>query len=87
MIDEFERKEWRPTGDRAKKIRRRRWREKQAREYVMGLTLRQKNALMKAIKEHGEMPDDITLELWEDFHKPSGFDRLGDLLEKKLGGV
>ena len=85
MSDEFDRKEWRPGGGRKSRMLRRRIRERKAREHVMGLTLHQRKALLKAITERGEMPTDLTLELWEELHKPSGFDRLGDLLEKKIG--
>lgn len=84
-VEEKDRKGWTPGSSRNKKLRKRRYRERQARKLVMSLTAREWDALKKAIKEREEMPAGLTLEIWEDIKSPGMMDQLGAILEKKLG--
>ena len=75
---------WSPSGNRNRTKVKKRWREKQAREYLKGLTKHQLVAL-KTVLEENEMPEELTLQIWEDIKEPTGLDKLGVLLGEKLG--
>ena len=76
---------WSPSGNKNRVKVKKRWREKQAREYILSLNKPQLEAFKVVLAEDKEKPAEATLQIWEDIREPTGLDKLGVLLGEMLG--